>query len=212
MFTSKSTRELMAIFESLSGSAEFARDCDAFEQSLEKINREIIEKSEKLREIKRDKRNTKNLIEGEQKVKDLSQQLEAIEARLFDLKINYYDQNIKILEQESYLNQTKISELMADADKLASEAGHATDQSGLLRTRKELERAAREEKGLEKQVGALRETASSTKEEVQRIRERQELHAARKARAKNELQEIQAEKRNLQAAKEAASANQKKLL
>lgn len=105
IFTSRSSKDLMALFEQISGSVEYKREYEDLQKELVRINGDIVEKSEAMRNMKKDKKNCKMLVSSNERVQQLTQQLKETDEEVFKLKELSYQKRIE--DQKRSLEQVK---------------------------------------------------------------------------------------------------------
>lgn len=120
-FTSKSPCELTALFEKISGSEEYKKPYDKLEKELQKLNTEIIEKNEKLRHLKRDKKYSKLMVQSGESVNEFYRQMDEIEKEIFDLTLLDYHMSIQSDQINIERIRTQIHETKQTIDKVSSQ-------------------------------------------------------------------------------------------
>lgn len=119
-FTEKSAKNLMQTFENLCGSAEFQSEYASLETQLEATNTEVLELSERIRQLKKEKKATQSLLEGGDKAKQLSAQLGEIEAQLVERNLACFEAKLAVLGAEAVEVQAEVENTLARLDEATS--------------------------------------------------------------------------------------------
>ena len=106
VFTSKTPRELTGFLEKISGSEVYRKPYDQLEKNIRNLGNEIVEKNEKLRALKRDKKYSKSLIQSSETVREYYDQLDETEKDVFDLTL--LDFHKELQEGSAMLDQLKV--------------------------------------------------------------------------------------------------------
>ena len=120
IFTSKSSKDLMALFEQICGSYEYKKQYEDLQRELVRINSDIVERNEAMRNMKKDRKNCKTLVSSNERVHELTHELKDIDEEMFKAKeLNYQkrieDQRIRLEHVKSEIEEieAKIQSLRA---------------------------------------------------------------------------------------------------
>ena len=118
-FTQKNSKELMNLFERVSGSFEFKKEYEKKTKTLKNLEMEINNKNDIIRNLRRDRKNAKMLISSNEDAKKISEDLEVIDNEIFEYKLSKFQ--LRMNEKKKILDRTqkKIDRLFSEIDTIS---------------------------------------------------------------------------------------------
>ena len=118
-FTQRNSRDLMDLFERVSGSYEFKKEYEKQIKLLKSLEMEINDKNDVMRNLRRDRKNAKMLISSNEDAKKIAEDLEIVENEIFEYKLSKFQ--LKMQDKKKVLKRTqkKIDDLFIEIDTLS---------------------------------------------------------------------------------------------
>lgn len=159
IFTSKTPNELMLLFEKISGSYAFKEAYQGCQKELDKLNFEIVEKNDQLKNLKRDKKNSKALVTSNRNVMKIFDELDELEKDLLELQLLHFHLRFNTEKEKADELHATAQSIVDQIDRLSAEIIRAKAE---IKTRN-IEKEKRE---LNQQIKQTEQTVAMLEEQI----------------------------------------------